>query len=172
MAIKRIRELPDELPHARLYLDDIEEISKLLLEAYTSALTALNTKFQAKYQLPANRNIVSDEAVKIVYRVGDSQMDSIDDLHEHGRYATNFGLIVLDSTSHAELHVHSFHVKPKLRLGYPRRCRRSGHKKIRNHSTPWLLGRKAEAVAALIAVLKAHKLSGKDEKNRSRLSER
>src|SRR6266404_4036398 len=111
--------LCNALPHARLYLDDIDEISKLLLEEYTSALTALNAKYQAKYQLPANRNVVSDEAVKIVYRVGDSQMDSIDDLQEHGGYATNFSLIVLDSTSHAELDLHSFHVNPKLRLGYP-----------------------------------------------------
>jgi len=119
MAIKRIRELPSELPHARLYLDDIEEISTLLAEAYTSALTALNAKYQAEYQLPANKKVVPDEAVKIVYRIGDSQMDSIDDLREHGGYATNFSLIVLDSTSHAELHVHSFHTNPKLRLGYP-----------------------------------------------------
>jgi phosphoserine phosphatase RsbU/P len=35
-----------------------------------------------------------------------------------------------------------------------RRCCRSRHKKIRNHSTPWLLGRKPEAAPALIAALR------------------
>ena len=35
-----------------------------------------------------------------------------------------------------------------------RRCCRSRHKKIRNHSTPWLLGRKPDAAPALIAALR------------------
>ena len=66
MSIRTIHELPSELPHAHLYLEDIEEISKILLEAYA----------------PYFRE--REKEAKIVYTVGDPRMDSIGDLETHG----------------------------------------------------------------------------------------
>jgi hypothetical protein len=79
MAIKKIRETPSELPHARLYLDDVEDISKLLLDAYTPIF--------AKWK---------KEEAKIRYRFGDTEMDSIDDLQNHGGSTTNLDIKVED----------------------------------------------------------------------------
>jgi len=70
MAIRKIHELPNELPHARLYLDDIEEISKILLEACSASLKKFG------------------EELNIVYTIGDSQMDSIEDLQTRGGSTT------------------------------------------------------------------------------------
>ena len=66
MSIRTIHELPSELPHAHLYLDDIEKISKILLKAYA----------------PCFRE--RKKEAKIVYTVGDPRMDSIGDLETHG----------------------------------------------------------------------------------------
>ena len=66
MSIRTIHELPSELPHAHLYLDDIEKISKILLKAYA----------------PCFRE--REKEAKIVYTVGDPRMDSIGDLETHG----------------------------------------------------------------------------------------
>ena len=66
MAIRKIHTVPNELPHARLYLDDIEEASRILREA-------VSIKFQN-----------SDEQPRVVYKIGDLQLDSIDDLQTRG----------------------------------------------------------------------------------------
>src|SRR3981081_3622680 len=66
MSIQRIHTVPSDLPHARLYLDDLEEISRILVDALVSS---------------------SDEGLeqsRVVYRVGDLRMDSIDDLQQRG----------------------------------------------------------------------------------------
>ncbi len=78
MAIQRIHELPRELPHARLFLDDIEEISMILLNAYTPAP-------------PEER-----EEAKITYTIGDSRMDSIADLQTLGGSTTKLRISVGD----------------------------------------------------------------------------
>lgn len=47
MAIHKIHVLPRDLPHARLYLDDIEEISRILLGAAADARAKSVRKFEA-----------------------------------------------------------------------------------------------------------------------------
>lgn len=47
MAIRRIHELPIELPHARIYLDDLDEIRKILVEARTTAVEAFRKKWKS-----------------------------------------------------------------------------------------------------------------------------
>jgi hypothetical protein len=76
MAIRTIRQLPRRLPHARLFLDDIEEISNVLLEAYKQPLAKMG------------------EEVKILYTAGDREMDSVGDLQAWGGGTTRFGIVV------------------------------------------------------------------------------
>ena len=76
MAIRKKREFPDKLPHAHLYLDDVEEISKILLEAYETVLGE------------------HGEQAQIVYSVDDSEMDSIDDLKTRGGSTTHFQVTI------------------------------------------------------------------------------
>ncbi len=78
MALERIHKLPSELPHARLYLDDIEEVSKTLLEAYAAPL--------------AERH----QEAKVTYTVGDLRMDSIDDLQTRGGSTTELRIALGD----------------------------------------------------------------------------
>jgi hypothetical protein len=66
MAIRTVRHIPDELPHARLYLDDIEEISAILRDAFAPTATKLGIES------------------KVIYKIGDIRMDSIDDLQTRG----------------------------------------------------------------------------------------
>jgi hypothetical protein len=66
MAVKIIRRVPDELPYARLYLDDVEEISLILMDACKS-------KPEDSTQQPT-----------ITYALGNLRMDSIQDLRERG----------------------------------------------------------------------------------------
>jgi hypothetical protein len=80
MAIQKIRQVPHKLPYAHLYLDDVEDISKILLEAYTPVL--------ARWK----------EEAKVTYRAGDLQMDSIEDLQIRGGSTTDFGIRVGNST--------------------------------------------------------------------------
>jgi hypothetical protein len=99
MAIHRIRRIPDELPHARLYLDDIEEISKILLESHAAAEIG--------------------KKAKIVYSVGDVQMDSIDDLQTYGGSVANFEIKLILGTARAtSIKLRSRFVKPRVELYY------------------------------------------------------
>lgn len=76
MAIRTIREVPSDLPHARLYLVDIEEISQILLEAAKPGI--------AKRMGEA----------EISYSIGDTKMDSIHDLKTLGGGTTKFEIVV------------------------------------------------------------------------------
>jgi len=81
MAIQRVHELPRELPHGRLFLDDIEEISMILLDAYKPSLAE------------------APEEAKITYTIGDSRMDSIADLQTLGGSTTKLRISVGDHFS-------------------------------------------------------------------------
>jgi|HubBroStandDraft_4_1064222.scaffolds.fasta_scaffold972667_1 hypothetical protein len=59
--------VPTELPHARLYLDDVQELSLILLDAYKTKPD------DAPAQQPT-----------ITYARGNLRMDSIQDLRERG----------------------------------------------------------------------------------------
>ena len=92
MAIKHIRELPCELPHALLYLDDIEDIQRLLVDAYTAAEDVFKKKIHEKYPSPDSER---KPEVRAVYEVDGREMDSITDLTEYGLSAKNFRLVVV-----------------------------------------------------------------------------
>ncbi len=64
MALKPIREVPSELPQARLYLEDVEEITQLLQE-----------------NLPPDP---TGQPPKIRYKLTEETADSIDDLKQKG----------------------------------------------------------------------------------------
>jgi hypothetical protein len=71
MTLTKIRSFPDELPHARLYLDDLQEISNILMEAY--------------------RRPEGDPSKQptIMYSFGDIRTDSIQDLRDRGGSASD-----------------------------------------------------------------------------------
>ena len=91
MAIRHIRNLPNELPNALLYLDDIEEIQRILVDAYTVAEEAHRKQLEERYGSPYPGR---KPEITVIYQVDDRQMDSITDLAEYGLSATNFRLTV------------------------------------------------------------------------------
>ncbi len=75
MTVTTVRKIPSELPHAHLYLEDVEEICKILLDAFSRPSTSQPT---------------------ILFSIGDDlQMDSIDDLERRGGSAKDFGIEVV-----------------------------------------------------------------------------
>jgi len=89
--------IPDTLPHAHLYLEDVQEITNILLEATAAVLT----KFR--------------EEAKVVYRAGDLQMDSIDDLRALGGSATDFQVSVGSRSLYNSVQLRR-HLEPQIRL--------------------------------------------------------
>ena len=96
--IHKIRDrIPDTLPHAHLYLEDVQQITNILLEATAPVLT----KFHEK--------------AKVVYRVGDLQTDSIDDLRTLGGGATDFQVSVGSRSLYNSVQLRG-HLEPQIRL--------------------------------------------------------
>ena len=79
MAITKIRQVPRELPHAHLYLDDVEEICQILTDVYKK-----------------NSRSGQPEEPTLTFSTADRRMDSIEDLRELGGSATNFDIVVGD----------------------------------------------------------------------------
>ncbi len=101
MAIRKIHKIrdkiPDTLPHAHLYLEDVQEITNILLEATAAVLTRFNEK------------------AKVVYRAGDLEMDSIDDLRTQGGSVTDFQISVGSRSLYNSVQLRG-HLEPQIRL--------------------------------------------------------
>jgi len=101
MVIQKIHKLrdkiPDTLPHAHLYLEDVQEITNILLEATAAVLT----KFHEK--------------AKVVYRVGNLQTDSLDDLRTLGGSTTDFQVSVGSRSLFNSVQLRA-HLEPQIRL--------------------------------------------------------
>jgi hypothetical protein len=82
----RVHEVPSELPNARLYLEDIEAITAILMEEVRHA-------FDVRVSEGGTAHTHGDDVpkllVKVLYRTGGDEMDSIDDLLEQGRSVTD-----------------------------------------------------------------------------------
>jgi hypothetical protein len=104
MAITQIREFPNALPHAHLYLDDVEEISRILRDALSADPDRLNT-------------------VKpfVRFSTKDLQMDSLEDLAAHGGTTSDFGIEVGDYGT--SLRITSF-IEPTIHLNLPDKDKR------------------------------------------------
>src|SRR5246127_1813523 len=89
--------IPDTLPHAHLYLEDVQQITNILLEATAPVLTRFH------------------EEAKVVYRAGDLQMDSIDDLRALGGSATDFQVSVGSRSLYNSVQLRH-HLEPQIRL--------------------------------------------------------
>jgi hypothetical protein len=97
MAVRRIQEVPRDLPHAHLYLDDLEQIAKILLDAHKGPLAELK------------------EAARITYSIGNSEMDSIDDLQVLGGSARKIKIKLGDRYADVSLEFYRF-IKPTIAL--------------------------------------------------------
>src|SRR6201981_3667316 len=101
MVIQKIHKtrgkIPDTLPHAHLYLEDVQQITNILLEATAPVLTRFH------------------EEAKVVYRAGDLQMDSIDDLRALGGSATDFQVSVGSRSLYNNVQLRG-HLEPQIRL--------------------------------------------------------
>jgi hypothetical protein len=74
MSVTKIRKVPSNLPYAHLYLDDIEEICKILFDA-------------------SHRPDKIDNVPDITFLIGDDlKIDTIEELREHGGSATKFSI--------------------------------------------------------------------------------
>ncbi len=89
--------IPDTLPHAHLYLEDVQEITNILLEATAPVVTRFR------------------EEAKVVYRAGDWEMDSIDDLRTQGGSATDFQISVGSRSLFNSVQLRR-HLEPQIRL--------------------------------------------------------
>jgi len=69
LAVRTIQTVPTDLPHAKLYLDDLEEVTKILMEM----------------SVPESEK---DEPI-VTYKIGNKVMDSISDLHQQGGSTTS-----------------------------------------------------------------------------------
>ena len=101
MAIHKIHAVPRDLPHARLYLDDIEEISGILLEVVAEALADSGRRRESNLGSPAQSQAgkAATEAVtardlNVSYTIGDTRMDSVADLQTYGGSTSNFKIRV------------------------------------------------------------------------------
>lgn len=93
MAITKVRELPTALPHAHLYLDDVEEICQILTGAHKN-----------------DKNKASDLRFSTV----DTRMESIEDLQNLGGSATEF-TIAVGGFGGISIRFNSF-LQPELRM--------------------------------------------------------
>src|SRR2546428_1212985 len=84
---RRIEAFPSYLPHARLYLDDIEAITNVVVE---EILQKLDNEVKTDPHKVASR--ASD--IKIQYLLGKEQMDTISDLAEQGGSTTRLTVTV------------------------------------------------------------------------------
>jgi hypothetical protein len=142
---RHIQELPSDLPHARLYLDDIETVTRILSAAIAEAeaadidrleraknksLSGDKLAIQTSDRLPA----VLDD-VKVVYRIGQEEMDSIDDLLDQGGSVTNLQVRVFTPRipwNRCELDF-SWASKPRLRLSFDKKSNEwEIHAKVRD----------------------------------------
>jgi hypothetical protein len=107
MAIRTVHQFPSDLPHVRLYLDDIEEISSILQDAaYKSAkleTERVHAKMLADFtdsgvdSLTAKRLLESKRSITppdITYTIGDTKMDSVEDLRTFGGATTKLKIRV------------------------------------------------------------------------------
>jgi hypothetical protein len=76
---RRIEVVPSALPHARLYLDDIESIEQIFKDSILKAIKA-----------EATDNSRTVPELDTTYVMGREEMDSIDDLLEQGGSSTRF----------------------------------------------------------------------------------
>jgi len=97
MSVTAIRYVPDDLPHAHLYVDDLEDIYEIFKSA-----------FAAKYP---------DSAATVVFSTDDFRFDSVDDLLDHGGSAKKFRMEVRDSRYLSSwISFHSF-LEPSVHFG-------------------------------------------------------
>jgi hypothetical protein len=84
---RHVQEVPNELPHARLYLDDIETITRILTEEISQAMIARARDHPTEALAEANAPAAPE--IKVLYRIGQEEMDSIDDLLSQGGNVAN-----------------------------------------------------------------------------------
>ena len=89
--------ISDTLPHAHLYLEDVQEITNILLEATAAVLTTFHEK------------------AKVVYRVGDLRTDSIEELRTLGGSTTDFQVSVGSRSLYNSVQLRG-HLEPQIRL--------------------------------------------------------
>jgi hypothetical protein len=123
-----IQELPGDLPNASLYLDDIETITRILTAAAVEADVAYAALIAARVPrlipaIPDGAKLAVEEKpavvdnTKVVYRIGQEEMD-FDDLLEQGGSVTNLRVSVFtprDSWARCVLDF-SWLGKPRLSL--------------------------------------------------------
>lgn len=90
MVLRRIEEVPRELPHAHIFLDDIEEISRILQEAVAGAEVGLG-----RFTGPDSSGQQAPPSTR--YEFGGTMTDTLEDLRSLGGSTTEFELQVGES---------------------------------------------------------------------------
>jgi hypothetical protein len=98
MAIRKVPEIPEDLPHSRIYLEDVEQIVSVIGDAL-------------KRTTPVDSLSPQDQSV--TFSIDDTRLDSITDLEELGGTTTTFQLRVKQGGRSCVLRLYSF-LKPKL----------------------------------------------------------
>jgi hypothetical protein len=85
---RQVQTVPRELPHARLYVDDIETVTKIFSEEM----------LKAEMDRVWRRDASAAPEIKVAYQIGHVEMDSIDDLIAQGGSAAELDVKVFETT--------------------------------------------------------------------------
>src|ERR1019366_3437315 len=133
---RQITSVPYRLPHARLFVDDLEAIEEVLSQAmkkvateraeaaFSAAHTGKKTALVTIDQLVAAQNLEGPKTIvpaqiKITYKTNNIEMDSVDDLLEQGGSVTDLALRVglVGSYSAVSVEFGGFDSRPSISLG-------------------------------------------------------
>ena len=129
---RQIQEVPKRLPHARLFLDDLETINNIMVEEMSEQFKA----DVARYAVPEvgeDSNVPATFEPRITYLLGNIEMDSLDDLLQEGGSVTDLD-IHFQTRSYRQSHRLSFDKwsKPSVSLyGLERNKQWGAYGKIR-----------------------------------------
>jgi hypothetical protein len=94
---RHTQRVPTDLPHARLYLDDIEEVTRILSEEVSQAVIHAPER---AIDVLTKENLTTAPATKVLYQIGKEEMDSIDDLLNQGGSVSDLEVSVSNTGSH------------------------------------------------------------------------
>jgi hypothetical protein len=117
MALKQIREFPGTLPSAHLYLDDIADISEILLNAHKEEFEKRESEYSARLndEQAAERRRRNEPKIRYTFGerdYGATAAESIDDLRTAGGSTTTFRITV---GSYTEIRL-SWYSEPHISL--------------------------------------------------------
>jgi hypothetical protein len=118
MAIRQIRRVPTDLPFAVLYLDDLEEISAILIRAGVAAVKVRQEENAKRFGEEGEE--YKPPETKVLYQIGKAQIETIAELADYTQSAREFIMTVSVGEYEAGELTFSKHpgIEPSLEIGF------------------------------------------------------